>query len=201
MKIAVLDIESLRLEVPQLGVELSRDRHTLEEGPTRTRILIGSLDNSKGYEITLRRPNIDHLPDPEMCEKLKKLHEMYLGGSIHPSFDCSEISESFAQETPQNRELLIIHPKKKFGEVLVPQFEPSLGVHKLERYNYHSVFCRRGYVFDPRLHHEPIPKGDYRQIIRGVNKEQFSAGMILVDLETQSQLLTSLVAGTFTGHK
>ncbi len=87
-------------------------------------------------------------------------------------FDCSEIADSLFKASGGVGSKLRITPKIKFGTIEVPEL--ISGVIQPAKYDYHYVYQKSGYIYDPRVASSAIPKGDYFKLVRQYNPSGFS---------------------------
>lgn len=119
--------------------------------------VVHNVSNSEFYQNLLdkiRPPNPDYPPDQNITNYMQKYRN-------NPTLDCSEISEKI-REYAGNGKILHVEPVVP-GTLLVPiqnGYYPGY---------YHDVYTDGRYVYDPEFSATPIPKGDWTQIIKGLN--------------------------------
>lgn len=91
---------------------------------------------------------------------------------LDSSIDCSEIAQKLFDYSGEAGRMLKITPLEKYGEVLVP--EKVTGVVGQEGYVYHYVYQEKGYIYDPRVSMNAIPKGDYMRLLKLYNPDGFN---------------------------
>lgn len=80
---------------------------------------------------------------------------------LHPGCDCSEIAEDF-------------YKRMGTGKVVELRAEKNLILWQsgeLDGYNYHQVYVKDGYVYDPRYSSDPVPYDDFIKEVSSMNKE------------------------------
>lgn len=84
--------------------------------------------------------------------------------------DCSEIAEILRRAAGGEGSIIRIEsPRGNLSTVRILETLKN-GQQSLQRYIYHEVFSDGRYIFDPRLSLDPIPLGDYRRLIRQLNR-------------------------------
>jgi hypothetical protein len=119
----------------------------------------------EGLGRPFRKPNRHFPPDSNILREMKKL-------PIHSdAFDCSEIADRLFDFSNEAGRKLKITSREKYKFVKVPESknEKIIGVD----YDYHYVYEKSGYVYDPRATLNAIPKGDYMSTLKRLNKEGF----------------------------
>lgn len=81
--------------------------------------------------------------------------------------DCSEIAEKLLDVANGKGRIIEVRPADRFGNISIfenGKVDPNM--------TYHQVYTDGRYVYDPRVSNHPIPKGDWEQHIRGMNKDK-----------------------------
>ena len=109
-----------------------------------------------GVGKPFRAPNPAHPPNQAASKRMRTMKTC-------ESRDCSEIAEELQAATGGQGRILEVAPAA--GRTLrVPEFG------KIESdFVYHQVYTDGRYVFDPRLTTTPVPKGDWKSMMKGLN--------------------------------
>ena len=78
-------------------------------------------------------------------------------------FDCSEIADDLKKIAGEGYHIEVRNIDK-FKDIKVQEGS------KIEEYENHIIYTDGKYVYDPRLSLKPIPKGDWIQHIKNINK-------------------------------
>ncbi len=103
---------------------------------------------------------LDYMKSPEMQELV-----------LDPTMDCSELSSKLYEKAGEVGKQLRIRPNESGSQLNI--LEKQNGKVVTERYDYHAVYQQDGYIYDPRLSSDPIPRGDYVKLLTIQNPSGF----------------------------
>ena len=113
--------------------------------------------NLRGIDIPFRKYNPIYPPNPIVVQAYQNPNFK------NQRYDCAEIAANLLQAANGQGKIIEVTPVKgKRVKVL-----ETSGI--LAEYNYHQVYTDGRYVYDPRLTPDPVPKGDWKRLMRGMN--------------------------------
>jgi hypothetical protein len=114
-----------------------------------------------GMTRPIRPVNPAFPPNSAVTEAMGSTRIQNMVGSSNA--DCSDIANALRNAAGGRGQILEVRPAQPGGLTLIEN-----GVKKPDFY-YHQVYTDGRYVYDPRLSSQPIPRGDWEQLIRRNN--------------------------------
>ncbi|WP_309136579.1 hemagglutinin repeat-containing protein [Cupriavidus plantarum] len=126
----------------------------------------GNADSTTlpGMSRPLRNPNDSYPPDGEVVSAMNsaKVQDMVKNTSC---VDCSDIASYLYQASGGKGQVLQVEPLTKNALNVYENGQTSTGQ------SYHQVYSDGKYVYDPRVSGNPIPKGDWIQLMNKTNPD------------------------------
>jgi hypothetical protein len=153
--------ESLKPETFPLGKATLQPLGGFGEGvqPEFSNIFAAKAGEIPGVDIPFRKVNPKYPANQDVIQRARSLNIK------NPNLDCSEIAEDLLKAANSKGRIIEVKPSKKDRTLTLYEFGESA------KYEYHQVYTDGQYVYDPRLSHGPVPKGDWEIMMRSLNSE------------------------------
>lgn len=153
--------ESLKPETFPLGKATPQPLGGFGEGvqPEFSNIFAAKAGEIPGVDIPFRKVNPKYPANQDVSQRARSLNIK------NPNLDCSEIAEDLLKVANGKGRIIEVKPSKKDRTLTLYEFGESA------KYEYHQVYTDGQYVYDPRLSHGPVPKGDWEIMMRSLNSE------------------------------
>tara|TARA_R110002110_G_C13467497_1_gene719391 strand:- start:1963 stop:3765 length:1803 start_codon:yes stop_codon:yes gene_type:complete len=121
--------------------------------------------NKTEFQYQFRNVNSKFPPSKDAIKELNSPGMKSMVADIGYT-DCSEIAEELYKATGKKGTIITIEPKVG-RDVFIGQKQGKTLISEV--YEYHTVYRDNHYVYDPRLSKNPIPRGDFQNIISKLN--------------------------------
>ncbi|ANJ67313.1 hypothetical protein A9404_07880 [Halothiobacillus diazotrophicus] len=150
---AILDGTPVGIERKAAATAMAKGEETLKQVDKGATVVGKGIP---GIDKPFRAANSAYPPSASLVDQMNSM-------KLCAGTDCSEIAEKLFNAAGGNGKILRVTGKGG-GDINLLEHGRVDGPFK-----YHEVFTDGRYVYDPRLSGSPVPKGDWEQMIRGLN--------------------------------